>query len=274
MAVHAHGTCDRAKHRRADGTHARTAVLGCIHLLHKLFVHIHLLGVHAMLREILHVDLLVVASPGVEGKKTSLDTFDFKTLEQLPAKMHAGSRSHHRALFLSENRLITLGIFRLGFALDIIGQRRLAQSEECLFEFIVRSIVEEAEGAAAGGGIVDHFGHHRLIGAEIEFVADADLAGGFHKDIPKLIVAVQFPEQEHLDASIRAVFRTVEAGGEDFCVVENHHIAIFKVVDHIFEDLVGDAAVAAVHHHHTALVAVLCGILGDELLGEFELKLG
>ncbi len=136
------------------------------------------------------------------------------------------------------------------------------------------AVVEEAQRASARGGVVDDFGHHRLILSEIQLVADAYLAGRLHKHIPELVLLVELSEEENLDTCACLFLVAVETCGKHHRVVEHHHISIVKIVDDLFEYVMGDLAGLAVDQHHAAFVTTRSGFLGYQLVRQFEFKLG
>ena len=143
-----------------------------------------LLGVHLVLGEVLDIDFAEVAQPRVQSEKSVVDTFNLHAFQQLPAEMESGSRSDHSPFVTGKDVLITLGIELLDRTGDVGGQRHLAQLVECLLELVVRAVVEEPQRAAARGGVVNHLGHHRVVVAEIELVADTDFPGRLDQNVP------------------------------------------------------------------------------------------
>ena len=137
-----------------------------------------------MLCEVLDIDLAIVAKARVHGEESCFDAFYLHALHQFTAEVQSCGRSHHGTLFGCEYALIALGIGGNGFALDIGGQGSLSELVQGILEFLMASVVKESESAAARGGVVDNLGHHRLIVAEVQFIADANLACRLYKDIP------------------------------------------------------------------------------------------
>ena len=122
VAAHAHCGFYSAKHRSAYGTHLLVVVLGLVYHVDKFGSHFHLLGVHAMLCEVLDIDLAIVAKARVHGEESCFDAFYLHALHQFTAEVQSCGRSHHGTLFGCEYALIALGIGGNGFALDIGGQ--------------------------------------------------------------------------------------------------------------------------------------------------------
>ncbi len=149
----------------------------------------------------------------------------------------------------------------------------MAQSEEVALELVVRTVVQEAQSASARGGVVDYFGYHRFVFAEVEFVADADFAGGFYQYVPEFVVGVELAQQEYFDACAGLFLVAIEQGGEHLSVVQYHYIAVAKVVEHVLENLVLNFTGFAVYNHEFAFVAVFNRILGNKFFGKIEFKL-
>ncbi len=73
--------------------------------------------------------------------------------------MQAGSGGHYGAFVGGVDGLEGVNVHFFRLAADVFGQRRLSHAEEHAFEFVVRAVVEEPQCAAAGCGVVYHFGH-------------------------------------------------------------------------------------------------------------------
>ena len=146
-------------------------------------------------------------------------------------------------------------------------------STEVALELVVRTVVEEAQSASARCGVVDYFGYHRFVFAKVEFVADANFAGGFYQYVPEFVVGVEFAQQEYFDARAGFFLVAVEQGGEHLSVVQHHYISVAKVVEHVLENLVLNFTGFAVYNHEFTFVAVFNRILGDKFFGKIEFKL-
>ena len=128
----------------------------------------HLLAVHLVLCEVLHIDVAEAAQSAMQGNESELHTLDLHHLHQLGREMQTRSRGCHGSFMLGEDALEVLQVvLTSGSRDDVLGQRSLAEGEQGTLEFVVRTVVEEAECASAAGCVVYHFGHHRLVLAEI-----------------------------------------------------------------------------------------------------------
>jgi hypothetical protein len=150
----------------------------------------------------------------------------------------------------------------------------LAEAEERLLEVLVRSVIEEAEGPAARGGVVDNLGHEALVLAEVQLVAYAYLARGLDDDVPEPLLAVEFPEQEDHDVGAGLLLLAEEAGGEDFRVIEDEGVTLAEIVDDVLEKTVFDGSGLAVEYEQSAFVAPPGWFLRHPVLGKDELELG
>ncbi len=137
----------------------------------------------------------------------------------------------------------------------------------------MRPVVEEAERTATRGGVVDNLGNHRVVLAEVKFIANADLARRFYQHIPEFVFGVELAQQEYLYASPGLLFVAVEQCGEDACVVEYHHVAIVEKLKDVFEDMMRDFACATVYYHQTGFVAFGKRVTCYKLVGEIEFEL-
>lgn len=201
------------------------------------------------LGEVFDINLAIVSEAAVDGQESLLHTFDFKALEQLAREMEAGSGDNHCSLSGGEDGLIAFCILGFGFALDVIGEGGVAEFVKRLLEFVVRAVIEETQSAASRSGVVDNFGNHRLVIAEVKFVADADLSGRFDENVPQLVFSVKLAQEEYLDARACFFFVAVEARREDHSVVEHHQVTVDKVVYNFFEHMMLDRTVGTVDDH-------------------------
>ena len=81
MAVHADRSGNRSEHGSTHGTDILTIIFGFIDNLHQFLIDKHLLAIHAMLRQILHIDILEVPPSAVQRQKSSFNTLDLKTFQ-------------------------------------------------------------------------------------------------------------------------------------------------------------------------------------------------
>ncbi len=98
----------------------------------------------------------------------------------------------------------------------VARKRSLTQSEERTLEDIVIAIliIEETEGTATAGGIVDNLGYHLVDIIEEQLVADTDLAGRLYQYVPKAHLRIELTEQEHLNLGIGLLLGTIKTGWE------------------------------------------------------------
>ena len=275
LAGNGHGALEGAHCGGTDGTDVLAVGFCCLDGIHDIVAQVHLLGVGAMFREVFDLDILEFAPTAMDSQLFPADIFDFHTFQQLAAEVQACNRGGHRAFNLGIDGLVVLGVAFLDVAqaAQLVGQRCAAHALHKVDELLVAAVEEEADGAAARGGVVHHFGYQGVVGAEIELVAYADLAGGIHQHVPKAHLGVQFANQKHLDAGAGFLLLAVEQGGEHSGVVGHHHVAGVDIVDEFFEDMVLDLAGFTVDHHHAGLVAVADGLLGDKFFGQVESEL-
>ena len=137
----------------------------------------------------------------------------------------------------------------------------------------MRTVVEESQCTATRCGIVDYFGNHRLVVAEIEFVADSDFTGGLHKNVPQLILCIQFAKQKNFYPRTCFFLVSIEESWKNLGVVEHHHVAVVEIVDDVLEDMVRNLAGLSVHHHQAAFVAFGHRMCGNLLFGKMKFKL-
>ena len=173
--------------------------------------------------------------------------------------------NYHGALVAGEDGLVTFGVLGLHLFAYPFGQGGLAEAEERLFELLVGAVEEEAERTSARCGVVDHFGHEQVVVAEVELVADADLAGGVHQYVPQAQLAVELAQQEDLDLGPGLLLVAVQTCGEDLGIVEYEEVLFVEVLDDVLEDAVLDGALGPIDHHQTRFIAVLGRIPGQHV---------
>ena len=214
-----------------------------------------------------------MADAHVDGNEGFVDVLENHAVEQLAAEVQAGGRGADGPFMGGEDGLVILHVFGGGLFLHPFRDVGLTQAEEGLLEVFVTAVEQEAQGPAAGGGVVDHFRHQRLVLSEVEFVADTDFPGGVHDDVPQALLAVEFPEEEDHDVGPRFLLLAVQAGGEDLGVVQDEDVSFAEVVDDILEEAVLDFTGVFVQDHEAGLVTPAGGLLGNPVLGKFEVEL-
>ena len=224
--------------------------------------------------------------------------------------MQTRRRCRHCALVFGVDTLEIVevvggGVGILALVDDVARQRRLTQCKQFALEFVVRTVVEEAQRATATRRVVDDLGHHRAALVEKQFVADANLSRRLHQHVPQAHILIQFAQQKHLDFRVGFLLRAVQSRRKHLRIVENEGVALVEVVEHVLElkeiALDGVSLVVALEHidgfrlamkhHQTALVATreahgflrsvlvlkltinAVGIQRNLLLGQLKLKL-
>ena len=263
-----------AGHRHADGEDLVAARLGAVDRGGGLLGDRELLGVHLVLGEVFHVHVVEMGVAHIEGQEGGVDVADLHFLEEDLAEVQAGRRAGHGTLLRREDGLEALfvNLFRVGA--DPLGNGQGAHLVEGLAEFLVGTVEEEAERAAAGGRVVDDLGHQAVVLTEIELVADADLAGGIDQHVPEALVAVELAQQEDVDLGAGLFLVAAHPGGEHFGVVEHEQVVRRGVLDDILENPVLDFAGVLVQHHQAAFVPLGGRVFGDQFRGKFKSELG
>ena len=249
VAVHTHAGLKSAQHRGADGADLVAAVAQAVDFFGEFDADVHFLAVHTVLGKVLDVDVAVAAQADVHGEEVAVDVADFHAAHQFAREVQTGGGSHHGAFLAGEDGLVTLGVLGFGVAGDVVGQGRVALVVQVFLELVVVAVIEETQGAAARGGIVDDLGHHRVVKPEVELVADANLAGGLHEHIPQLVVGIEFAQQEHLDTCSRLLLVAEEFGGEDLGVVEYKQVMGVEVVKYVLEHFMFNLVALLVEYH-------------------------
>ena len=231
--------------------------------------HEELLGIHLVFREVLDVHRAEVAQTDVQRDEGLVDALDLHALHQVLGEVHAGRRGGHGAFVPGEDRLVALGVLRLDLVAHPLGQRGLAQTEKRLLELLVGAVEQETQRAAARSGVVDHLGNQQVVVAEVELVADADLARRIDQHVPQAQFAVQLAQQEDLDLGAGLLLVAVQTGREDLGVVEDEEVLFVEILDDILEDAVCDGAFGAVDDHQARVVPVFRRMFRQHFGGEF-----
>ena len=181
-----------------------------------------------------------MADSHVNGNESLLYILENHPVKEFPAEVEAGGGGAHGPFVGGKDGLVVLYVLRSGLFLHPFRHIGLSQAEEGFLEILVGAIEEETEGTAAGGSVVNHFRHQGLVLPEVQFVADADFAGGVHNHVPQALFPVEFPQQEHHDIGPGFFLLAVQAGGENLGVVEDKDVSLEQTVFNIPVLLVED----------------------------------
>ena len=184
--------------------------------------------------------------------------------------------SSNGAFVLGVDGLIAFGVpvFDVAELLELVGEGGMAKAADVFVELFVGAVEEETDGAAAGGGIVDDFGNKGFVGTEIEFVADTDFAGGVDDDVPETHFLVELTLEEDGDFGTGFFLFAIEQGREDLGVICHDDIAGMEIIEEVFEKTMLDVLGVAVENHEAGFVALLGGLLCNEVLGQDKIKVG
>ena len=279
------------------GAHQADMMSGSLRGVHQVAAFLtdkHLLGVHLVLRQVFHLNVMEVAQCAMERQESKVDTLNFHTLQHLTAEMESRCGCRHSTLILGKETLEIVHILRSGRATiyNVMRQRGLTQGKEFTFELIVGTVIEETERTAAARRIVDDFCHHRSAVVEEQFVTDTDLTGRLHKHIPQAHLLIEFTQQEHLYLGIGLFLRTIETSRKHLRIIEHERIALVEMIQHVaevkihgiplfvfqrFSVFIGLKHVyllrLTVQNHQFAFVPMERRIQCNLLLGQFEFKL-
>ena len=257
MSVGADCAFNSTHHSRTYRTNISAVIFGTINGFHRHFVYKHLFRIHLMLCQVFYVDVAEVTQTSVQSDICKVYTFDFQTFHQLTAEVQTSSRSSHRTFVLRKDRLKAFCIFRFhGTVDDRVGKWGLTQRVQSLFELVMRSVIKETERTSAGSGVINYFGHHRIVRTEIQFVTDTDLTCRIDQYVPQTKFFIQLTQQEYFDTSTCLFLVTIQTGREYLRIVEYKHIFIIKVVQHIFEHLVLNLTCITMQYHQTRLIPI------------------
>ena len=183
-----------------------------------------------MLRQVLHVDLAEISQARMQRKEREPAILDLQTLHQLAAKVQPRGGSHHGTFLRRENILIALLVLRLYRTVDILRERSLAQRVQSFLELIMIPVIKEAKRTSTRCRVVDYLGHHGIVLAKIQLIADTDLTSRIHQHVPQTQILVQLAQQEHLDTRAGLFLVAIQTSGKYFRVVEDKHVAFPIIV--------------------------------------------
>ena len=163
VSVHAHGALHGAQHRSAHGAYLVAVVALGVDLVGELIGNEHLLAVEAVLGEVLDIDFAERALSDVQSEILGLDIVNLHQSHEFAAEVQSSGGSDDSALLRGEDGLVSQCVFLFGVTVDVGWQWRVAQRIEVGLELVVRSVVEETQGASSRGGVVDHLGHNRVV---------------------------------------------------------------------------------------------------------------
>ena len=229
-------------------------------------------GIHFVFGQVFHIDFAETSQADMQSDVSSIHTFNFHTLHQFAAEVQIGRRSHHCAFVAGKNGLEIFGIFFANRTIDILRNRRFTQSEQSFFERIVVAIVKEAKGTSARSGVVDNFGNHRIVFAEIQFVTDTDFTGRIYQNIPQTKFFVEFAQKEHFDLGTGFFLVSVQTSGKYLGIVEDKHVAFIKIFQDILESSVFDFTRIFVQNHQFGFIAIHGRMLRNTFFGQMEFK--
>ena len=172
-----------------------------------------------------------------------------------------------------EDGLEVFGVFGADLCLHPKGNGGLAEGEKGFLELLVGTVVEKTQGPSAGSGVVYHFRDHALVLAEVQLVADTDLAGRIDDHVPEALLLVEFAQQEDHDIGAGLFLLAEQACGEDLGVVQDEPVSLAEIIYDVLENSVLYLAAVLVEDHEAALVPPADRLLGYLLLREVEIEL-
>ena len=190
-----------------------------------------------MLGQILHLNIVEVAQCTVKGDIRKLNAFNLHAFQHLTREVQTAGRSRYSTFVLGVDTLEIIQIFFccLTTVHNIVWQRSLTESIELTFELIVRTVVEESQGATATGSVVYYLGHHGTTIVKEKLITNANLTCRLHKHIPKAHLFVEFSQQEHLYLGIGLLLGSIQSSWEHLGVVEHKDISFAKILQYMTE---------------------------------------
>src|SRR5690606_22751791 len=130
---------------------------------------------------------------------SEIDSFNLQLLHQMPGKVKTCGWRGYSTFMLGIDGLITFGIFRLYFSLDVFWKWCFTQFFQFCAELFVGSVIKKSKCTASGSCIVYNFGYQSFVFSKEKFITNPDLSGWIYKYIPNTGFLIQFSEQENLN---------------------------------------------------------------------------
>ena len=238
-----------ARGRGADGDQPRGGVDFC----GSLFADAETLGMHPMLGEVFRMDSAERADADVQREEGVRNL-----RENFRREMQPRSRRGDGSALAGKDRLITLRIRSLHFAIKVRRQRKFARCIEIDWSaklndpFALRANLHDD---------ADHL-------ADMHQRADPHFAPRLHETFPR-ILADHF-EEEQLDAPIIGI----DAGRDDARVVQHHEVARAHIAWEVAKAAMLDRLRLAMQHHHARVFAVRGRVPRDQFVGQRVIVIG
>jgi len=226
----------------------------------------------------------------VERDFSGLDAAPADTAENLLSEMEAGGGGGYRSALLGVDGLIALAIARRVRAGNVGRERDMADAIEGGEEVVHAGSGREADVALAELGAGEDLGLKFVLVTEEQALADAYLATGTNQAFPIVGFGGELPGEQNLDAAAQkiagcgivraeglsagALAATIEPGGKDAGVVEDHEIAGPQQIGEVAEQAIGIVAAGALQVQQAGSVTGGEGVLGNELVGKVEVEIG
>ena len=175
-------------------------------------------------------------------------------LGEMEARRGCGGAAHH----LGVHGLIALTVLQL--LLDIGWQRHFAQAIQRLQK---DALVFEAHQAVAAGQFL------RDLGSQLT-VTEGELCALAHQALPGLVAPVD--QQQHLAGAAARHTLAQQTGRQHTGIVEDQTVARMEILRQIEKVPVLPRAGGLIQHQQAGGITPLDGRLGDQLLGQVEIK--
>ena len=134
----------------------------------------------------------------------------------------------------------------------------------------MRSVIKETERTAAGAVLSITFRYHRVVGTEIQLVADTDLqAGSTSTSHRRVLRSAHTTGNTSIRAPVSLI--TIQTGREYLRIVEYKYVFIIKVVQNILNILCSISPVRRLLHHQTDSSLYFVGCKDDLSSGNLNL---
>ena len=230
-------------------------------------------GVETDVFDVFSADRLEGAEADVEGDGFDLNAAGAELFEDFGSKVEAGGGSGGGAELVGEDGLVALAIVSGIVAVDVWGQRHVADAIENSAKVFGG---REAESAFAVFGGSDDFGFQErrsvVGGGEVETLAGLNLAAGADEGGPGEGILRLRADEQHFDVAGVAGAMAMKAGGDHAGIVEDQAVAGVQVIGQVTKEAVFPASFGAMHHEHAGTSAVGGWGLGDLFRRKVEIE--
>lgn len=281
------GVLEGADSGGADGDDAAGIAAGAIDFVGSFFRDGIRFWVERVIFDFIDTHRLECAEADVEGDLGGFDSAVADAGDDFGSEVESGSGGGDGAAFAGIDGLVAVAVGG-GIRTDDVGRKRNVADVFHLGKKILCG--GEADVALSELAAGDDFGLKFIVVAEVELLADCDLAAGTDETLPVVGLALELASEEDFNASLEKVATggiaraerlglesgaaPIEARGEDARIVEDKEIGGAEEVGEIAELAVFEVAGRRGEMEKAGGGAVFQRLLCDEVFGKMVIEIG